>query len=294
MSSSSDWMAWPRPWKTALPALLNSDRARAEVSFSQQTARPPSLIFASTSFRGLWERLNASRVSALHAPRGLLSMKLFRCQVCDNIIYFENRTCGRCGHRLGYVPELEVMAALEPAGGKSWTPLEGDSGPRRFCANADYDVCNWLTPAEGQDRLCVACRHNDTIPEFLKPRISQPGGTSNSPSTAVLQSASLEAAARDPRRGPEPRAGVRIPGRSSPSFRSKGDDRARRWRGDDRACRGRQRGDREAPGGIGRALSQPARPFPARGRASLLGYAGSRRRQARAMPRRIRRRYGGL
>ena len=93
-------------------------------------------------------------------------MKLFRCQVCDNIIYFENRTCGRCGHRLAYVPELEVMAALEPASGEGWTPLAGDSGPRRFCANADYDACNWLTPAEGQDRLCVACRHNDTIPDI--------------------------------------------------------------------------------------------------------------------------------
>ena len=93
-------------------------------------------------------------------------MKLFRCQVCDNIIYFENRTCGRCGHRLGYLPELEIMAALEPAGGESWTPLVGESGPRRFCANADYDVCNWLTTAEGQDRLCVACRHNDTIPDI--------------------------------------------------------------------------------------------------------------------------------
>ena len=55
-------------------------------------------------------------------------MKLFRCQVCDNIIYFENRTCGRCGHRLGYVPELEIMAALEPGGGVSWTPLVGEAG----------------------------------------------------------------------------------------------------------------------------------------------------------------------
>ena len=64
-------------------------------------------------------------------------MKLFRCQVCDNIVYFENRTCGRCGHRLGYVPELEIMAAVEPAGGESWTPLVDESGPRRFCANAD-------------------------------------------------------------------------------------------------------------------------------------------------------------
>ena len=78
-------------------------------------------------------------------------MKLFRCQACDNIIYFENRTCGRCGHRLAYVPELEIMAALEPAGGDSWTPLAGDGAARRFCANADYDVCNWLTPAEGQE-----------------------------------------------------------------------------------------------------------------------------------------------
>ncbi len=93
-------------------------------------------------------------------------MKLFRCQVCDNIIYFENRTCGRCGHRLGYVPQLEIMAALEPVGGESWTPLVGETGPRRFCANADYDVCNWLTTADGQDRLCVACRHNDTIPDI--------------------------------------------------------------------------------------------------------------------------------
>ena len=44
--------------------------------------------------------------------------------------------------------------------------MAGDSGPRRFCANADYDVCNWLTRADGQDRLCVACRHNDTIPDI--------------------------------------------------------------------------------------------------------------------------------
>jgi hypothetical protein len=93
-------------------------------------------------------------------------MKLFRCQVCANIIYFENRTCGRCGHRLGYVPELEIMAALEPAGGDAWTPLAGDGGPRRFCANADHDVCNWLTAAGGAERLCVACRHNDTIPNI--------------------------------------------------------------------------------------------------------------------------------
>jgi hypothetical protein len=96
-------------------------------------------------------------------------MKLFRCQACDNIIYFENRTCGRCGHRLAYVPELEIMAALEPAGGDSWTPTAGDGAARRFCDNAEYDVCNWLTANGGRDRLCVACRHNDTIPDISQP-----------------------------------------------------------------------------------------------------------------------------
>src|SRR5271156_2254356 len=113
----------------------------------------------------IW-RLHAFARSAL--PRSP-SMKLFRCQACDNIIYFENRTCGRCGHRLGYVPELEIMAALEPAGADAWTPLAGGGGPRRFCANADHDVCNWLTAGGGGERLCLACRHNDTIPNISLP-----------------------------------------------------------------------------------------------------------------------------
>ncbi len=93
-------------------------------------------------------------------------MKLFRCQVCDNIIYFENRTCGRCGHRLGYLPEQQIMSALDPAGEPIWTPVGTDRAPRRFCANADYDACNWLVPAETPDRLCLACRHNDIIPDL--------------------------------------------------------------------------------------------------------------------------------
>ncbi len=93
-------------------------------------------------------------------------MKLFRCQVCDNIIYFENRTCGRCGHRLGYIPDLGIMSPLEPAGDPNWTPVGADGTPRRFCANADYDACNWLIPAGAPDRLCLACRHNDIIPDL--------------------------------------------------------------------------------------------------------------------------------
>jgi hypothetical protein len=96
-------------------------------------------------------------------------MRLFRCQVCDNIIHFENRTCGRCGHRLGYVPKRQIMAAVEPADGEAWAALSGDGAERRFCANAEHDACNWLIPADAPDRLCLACRHNGMIPDLSNP-----------------------------------------------------------------------------------------------------------------------------
>ena len=32
-------------------------------------------------------------------------MKLFTCQHCGQLLYFENTRCERCGHALGYLPE---------------------------------------------------------------------------------------------------------------------------------------------------------------------------------------------
>ena len=41
-----------------------------------------------------------------------------------------------------------------------------DAGAVRFCANAAHNACNWLVPADGVDRFCLACRHNHTIPDL--------------------------------------------------------------------------------------------------------------------------------
>ena len=38
-------------------------------------------------------------------------MKLFRCQACGQVLYFENTRCESCGRRLGYLPELGTMSA---------------------------------------------------------------------------------------------------------------------------------------------------------------------------------------
>jgi hypothetical protein len=93
-------------------------------------------------------------------------MKLFACQVCGNVLYFENRICGQCGHRLAYLPEEMTLSALEPIDGSSWKPLIATAQQRFFCENAGLDGCNWVVPPDTNDRFCIACRHNGIIPNL--------------------------------------------------------------------------------------------------------------------------------
>jgi hypothetical protein len=91
-------------------------------------------------------------------------MKLFRCQACGQLLYFENTKCEKCGRRLGYIPGAETLSALEPEGDE-WRARAVKGKLYRFCANAAYGVCNWLIETESADTLCLACRHNRTIPD---------------------------------------------------------------------------------------------------------------------------------
>jgi hypothetical protein len=92
-------------------------------------------------------------------------MKLFRCQSCGQVLYFENTHCERCSHRLGYLPGISAVSALEPEG-DLWRTLATPRREVRFCANAGYDACNWLIETEVEGPLCEACRYNHTIPDL--------------------------------------------------------------------------------------------------------------------------------
>jgi hypothetical protein len=92
-------------------------------------------------------------------------MKLFECQACGQPLYFENTQCGSCGRRLGYLPSLQEVTALEQDG-EALKALAAPDTSFRFCANAEYNACNWLIPAEGQDQYCLACQHNRTVPDL--------------------------------------------------------------------------------------------------------------------------------
>ena len=81
------------------------------------------------------------------------------------MVFFENRVCGVCGHRLGFAPDRLTVMALEPDG-EGFAAAGAPDDRFMFCANAELGVCNWLLPAGSAERLCAACRHNRTIPDL--------------------------------------------------------------------------------------------------------------------------------
>ena len=95
-------------------------------------------------------------------------MKLFECQHCGQLLYFENTRCERCGRRLGFLPDRLLVSAVEQQDG-AWYALAEPRRQFRFCANAAHNACNWLTPADSGLAFCEACRLNRTIPDLSRP-----------------------------------------------------------------------------------------------------------------------------
>ncbi|MGD9923224.1 MAG: putative zinc-binding metallopeptidase [Pseudorhodoplanes sp.] len=92
-------------------------------------------------------------------------MRLFVCQGCGQPLYFENVVCGSCSRKVGYLPRLTRMTALDPVN-TGWRALADTERQYGFCANAQFESCNWLVAADSGQSFCVACRHNRTIPDL--------------------------------------------------------------------------------------------------------------------------------
>lgn len=96
-------------------------------------------------------------------------MRNFACTNCNNTIYFENIACLKCGHPVGFHAAAMTMVALDnaPSGGGLFKMSKGGKRDMvRYCSNASHGVCNWLTPADDDATLCVACDLNRTIPNL--------------------------------------------------------------------------------------------------------------------------------
>ena len=95
-------------------------------------------------------------------------MRLFKCSRCEQVLYFENSACLRCGSKLGFFPDSLTLEALEPDG-DHWRALDGPPGAHRFCRNAAHSACNWMLRADDPSPYCRACRHNRTVPDLSIP-----------------------------------------------------------------------------------------------------------------------------
>ncbi|HEX3133952.1 MAG TPA: putative zinc-binding peptidase [Planctomycetota bacterium] len=99
-------------------------------------------------------------------------MKLFACQSCGAQLYFENVRCLACGHELGFIPEENILAAIEPNDDGTWHSTAADFAgiTWRKCARyANDGVCNWLVRSGDANELCRSCRMTRTIPDLSRP-----------------------------------------------------------------------------------------------------------------------------
>jgi hypothetical protein len=96
-------------------------------------------------------------------------VKVFHCDHCNQLLFFENVNCLRCGRALAYVPELQDLVSLDPTDDHRWTSPRAKK-KLRLCLNyATHDVCNVAVDADDANELCRACRLTRTIPNLSTP-----------------------------------------------------------------------------------------------------------------------------
>ena len=82
-------------------------------------------------------------------------MKIFHCDHCGHLLFFENTECVSCRHRVAYLPDLRLVGSLDPDGDDKWrSPL-----PR--AAEGGYRLCQNYT-IEGDLQLGGASRATTT------------------------------------------------------------------------------------------------------------------------------------
>jgi hypothetical protein len=96
-------------------------------------------------------------------------LKVFHCNHCDQLLFFENTTCLGCGRQVAYLPDVSLMSSLDPLPDGTWRSPGTDSEQKtyRLCTNyTDEQVCNWAVPCSDPQPLCVSCRLTRAIPDL--------------------------------------------------------------------------------------------------------------------------------
>ena len=90
-------------------------------------------------------------------------MRRFHC-ICGQPVFFNNTRCLSCRRTLGFDPQRLMVISLANADGEL---LGHENTAFKRCGNGtQYEICNWLIPASSDERLCISCQLNRTIPNL--------------------------------------------------------------------------------------------------------------------------------
>ena len=98
-----------------------------------------------------------------------LPVKVFHCDHCGNLLFFESSSCVGCGRQVAYLPDIADVGSLDVMDDGRWrSPLGGAAGRvYRLCANyLDLQVCNWAVPDQDSNPLCASCRLTRVLPDL--------------------------------------------------------------------------------------------------------------------------------
>ncbi len=97
-------------------------------------------------------------------------MKVFWCDNCGQLVFFENSQCVSCGMSLAFTPDALEMRSFD------FAAIDPDQGTLanhpgwRLCANyRQHDICNWMVAADDDNPLCRSCRLTRVIPNLEVP-----------------------------------------------------------------------------------------------------------------------------
>ncbi len=91
------------------------------------------------------------------------SLRVFICDSCEQLVFFENSRCLRCHSPLGYVHERRDLVALTEVGPDRLVDTNSPLRAWERCATSRETGCNWLVPA-GTSSRCDSCRLTRTRP----------------------------------------------------------------------------------------------------------------------------------
>jgi hypothetical protein len=90
-------------------------------------------------------------------------MRVFSCDNCGQLVFFDNSQCLRCEAPLGYVHSEREIISLVGTADEGLVDRSTPARTWRRCATSALTGCNWLVPGAG-GALCESCQLTRTRP----------------------------------------------------------------------------------------------------------------------------------